>query len=62
MSRGILRILKLRSLTGTAYQLCGFLNCFFSRETWTQGLTPWSFTAVFVVTVPDEVPSNEVQG
>ena len=32
-----------------AFQLCGVLNCFFSYEMWTQSLTPWSCTALFVV-------------
>ena len=32
-----------------AFQSCGVLNCFFSYEMWTQSLTPWSYTALFVV-------------
>ena len=34
---------------GVAFQLCAVLNCFFSYEMWTQSLTPYRCTAVFVV-------------
>ena len=34
---------------GVAFLLCAVLNCFFSYEMWTQSLTPYRCTAVFVV-------------
>ena len=48
---GFLRTLSLRSSIGVVFQLCRISYYLFSCERWTKRLTPWSFTAVFVVNV-----------